>query len=187
MNSPRSSPPNDVVAGALGVDNFSLERGGVEFEAVSAEALGAIEGKSALTSKRCRSTAAPNAPAMPMLIPSGTRGPRARSACDALDDVAREFVEADHVLVGIANDDEFVAAGAGDEVAGAQISPNRLRGVNQHRVAGGMTERVVDLLEAVEIDMQQRDAAAGSRRSGQRAPPSARSRYIRLGSRVRKS
>ena len=32
--------------------------------------------------------------------------------------------------------------------------------MDQHGVAGGVAERVVDLLEAIEIDVEQRDAAA---------------------------
>ena len=69
-------------------------------------------------------------------------------------------VETGHAAVGVADDDELVAAGAGDEVAGTQMTANRLRGVNEHRVAGRMAERVVDLLEAVEVDLQQRHPAA---------------------------
>ena len=67
-----------------------------------------------------------------------------------------------------AQHDELVAADAGDEVAFADIGLQHAGGMHQHGVAGRVAERVVDLLEAVEIDMQQRDtrpASAGTNRS----------------------
>ncbi len=91
-----------------------------------------------------------------------------RGLAYALDDLAGEFVEAVHAGLGVADDDEFVAARPRDEIAVTQISLNRLRRVDQHRVPGRMAERVVDLLEAVEIDVKQHHAAAG-RRAARRA------------------
>ncbi len=49
-------------------------------------------------------------------------------------------------------DHELVAAEAGDEVAGAHDSSEPRRDLDEHRVADLVTERVVDVLEVVEID-----------------------------------
>ncbi len=59
-----------------------------------------------------------------------------------------------------ADDEEFVAADTRHEIPGAQVRFQHLRGVHQHGVAGGMAERVVDLLEAIEIDVQEARALA---------------------------
>ncbi len=60
-----------------------------------------------------------------------------------------------------ADDDELVAADARHEIiAAGKLFEHRCR-MDQHCVTGRVAERVVDLLEAVEIDMQQADALAG--------------------------
>ena len=43
------------------------------------------------------------------------------------------------------------------------LASSTFGGVDQHGVAGGMAERVVDLLEAIEIDVEQRDAVPSRR------------------------
>jgi hypothetical protein len=55
---------------------------------------------------------------------------------------------------------EFVAALAPDQVRGAQRRQQPRRAVAQQLVAGDVAERVVDVLEAVEVDEQQRHLAA---------------------------
>ena len=55
---------------------------------------------------------------------------------------------------------ELVTAQAGDGVALPDAVLQPLGDVDQHRVAGGVPEAVVDRLEAVEVDEQQRDAGA---------------------------
>ena len=155
-------PADDAVADALGVEDLGLQRGGVEFEAVAAEALGAIEREIGVDQQPLAvdvgavSAGDADAHAQPALVAGVDDRP-----ADVVDDPPRQFVEARHAGVGVADDDEFVAAGAGDEVAGPQMAADRLGGVDEHRVAGRMAERVVDPLESVEIDLQQRDAAAG--------------------------
>ena len=49
--------------------------------------------------------------------------------------------------------DEFVAAEPHAEIRGAAGIAHALGGHDQHIVAGGMAERVVDLLEAVEVEL----------------------------------
>lgn len=53
-------------------------------------------------------------------------------------------------------DDEFVPADARDDVATANVLGEHLGGMHQHRITGGMAERVVDFFEAIEIDVQDR-------------------------------
>ena len=50
------------------------------------------------------------------------------------------------------NDDELIAPDSGGEVARTNSSLNRLRHINEQRVAGGVTKRVIDVLETVEIE-----------------------------------
>jgi hypothetical protein len=60
--------------------------------------------------------------------------------------------------------DELVAAEAADGIAGADIGRQAARGIDQQQVAGGMAPLVVDRLEAVQVevaDRQQPIAAAG--------------------------
>src|SRR5262249_5810968 len=63
-------------------------------------------------------------------------------------------------LAGLLQDDnEFVAAEPRHRVAGAQRATQPVRHLHQQHVAGLAAERVVDDLEAVEIDEQQREFA----------------------------
>jgi hypothetical protein len=54
-------------------------------------------------------------------------------------------------------DDELVAADAGNRVARAHTPEQALRHLLQKRIAYGMAERIVDRLEAIEIEAQKRD------------------------------
>ena len=64
---------------------------------------------------------------------------------------------------------ELVAANAGDGVATAQTRAQALTHLLQQRIAGRVTQSVVDLFEAVQIDEQQRYAAATAPRPAQSA------------------
>ncbi len=58
----------------------------------------------------------------------------------------------EHPADGLAQDRELVAAEAGDRVLRAQRGAQPGRDLAQHLVAGGVTEAVVDALEAIEVD-----------------------------------
>ncbi len=66
------------------------------------------------------------------------------------------------------HDRELVATEARHGVAIAQRSAQPVGDLAQHRVAGDVTERVVDALEAVEVEQQHRQPAAGGARRAQR-------------------
>ena len=81
-------------------------------------------------------------------------------------------------------DGELVAAQPGDGVAVAQHRPQPRADLAEQLVAVGVPEGVVDLLEAVEVDEQQRDLAVGAGRR-RPAPAPRRSRSsTQLGSPV---
>ncbi|MNI32878.1 hypothetical protein D3C73_868020 [compost metagenome] len=64
-------------------------------------------------------------------------------------------------------DDEFVAADASDRIFFVDIAGQDFGGVHEHRVACGMSQRIVDLLETVEIEVKQGEfSPAGSARQG---------------------
>ena len=69
----------------------------------------------------------------------------------------------------LAEDRELVAAEARDRVAGAQLAVQARADRAQQLVAGVVAERVVDDLQVVEVQEQQRDPAAVARARG-RAP-----------------
>ena len=54
------------------------------------------------------------------------------------------------------DDGEFVAAEPGQKVIVLQLARDQMRDFPEQFIAGGVAERVVDLLEAVEIEQQQR-------------------------------
>ena len=69
---------------------------------------------------------------------------------------------------------ELVAAEAGEDVVGAQDAAQARADLGEHGVAGVMAERVVELLEAVDVDDQQRQRLVVCARAGQmRAQPAA--------------
>ena len=96
---------------------------------------------------------------------------------------------ADRLGVGrVGQDDrELVAAEAGEHVAGAQHRAQTRADLLEHEVAGAVAERVVELLEAVEVDEQQRDRRAAERGRPRGARRSDRSRWRRFGRPVRSS
>ncbi len=63
--------------------------------------------------------------------------------------------------IGVREDDgEFVAAEAGEEVGRTEGLPNRAAELRQDDVAGRVSERVVDLLEVVDVEHQKRERQA---------------------------
>ena len=72
---------------------------------------------------------------------------------DERDDAFREL-DRGAALVGLAglNDREFVAAEPRHHVGFAQRRLQAIGGLSEQRVAGGMAERIVDVLEAVEVE-----------------------------------
>ena len=63
------------------------------------------------------------------------------------------------LVAGVEHDRELVAAEPRERVAGPQRLLQARADLAQHLVAGRVPERVVELLEAVEVDQQQRDVA----------------------------
>ena len=78
---------------------------------------------------------------------------------------ARGFVDVGHVF---AQHDELVAAEPAHGVAWADRAGHPRRADSQHAVPGGMPERVVDLLEPVQVDEQHGQKAGMAGGSGQR-------------------
>ena len=60
----------------------------------------------------------------------------------------------------LAHHHELVAAHPGHEVLFADGAAQQVGGVHQHGIAGNVAERVVDLLETIEVDVEDADAAA---------------------------
>jgi hypothetical protein len=89
---------------------------------------------------------------------AGSRQDRRALEVDRLVDVARDAL-GHHVDVfggagALQDHDELVAAEPDAQVGGAAGVPHALGGQHQHEVAGRVAERVVDLLEAVEVELQ---------------------------------
>ena len=87
------------------------------------------------------------------------------------DDADDPLAEAAHVGLAFRadlDDREFVAADARDGVGLAHQAAQPIADLGDQPVAGIVAERVVDLLEAVEIEHQQRDLLAGAAIAGQR-------------------
>ena len=99
--------------------------------------------------------------AMPMLAPIMAWAAVERiGRADHLDDALRQCLGAPAALGRDLQDRELVAAEPRDRVDLAHAAAQPLRHLTQQLVAGRVAERVVDLLEAVEIDQQQREALA---------------------------
>ena len=84
------------------------------------------------------------------------------------DDVADPLTQIAQLLLaldGLAEHAELVATEPGDEIAGAYPDAKAATELNQHAVARVVPERVVDLLEAVEIEEQHPGDGAVTRRS----------------------
>ena len=73
--------------------------------------------------------------------------------------------------LGVGNGDrEFIAAQPGDDPGGSDLGLQPLGDGTQNKVAAGMAKQVVDLLEAIEADHQQRNLAGfGFRHRNHRA------------------
>ena len=84
---------------------------------------------------------------------------------DLLRDLPRSLIVGPQVLE---DDREFVAAEPGDGVGGAHAASKARGDLLQQRVADLVAERVVDRLEAVEIDEHEREARALARRVDRR-------------------
>ena len=80
------------------------------------------------------------------------------------DPLARGLRGAARVLVaaGAEQEQELVAALARQHVAGPREVRDAARGLGQHRVAGLVAERVVDELEVVEVEVEERERAVGA-------------------------
>ena len=83
-------------------------------------------------------------------------------------DAVRELLGVDRRFHVGAHDDELVAAGAGREVRGAQHALEPLGERDEQVVAGRVAERVVDELEPVEVEEQDRDVRVRPGRAPQR-------------------
>lgn len=74
------------------------------------------------------------------------------------DDGPGDLLNALRVIHIGQDDGELIAAKAGDRIRLAHARADALAGLDQQRISPVMPERVVDLLEAVEIDQHQRHA-----------------------------
>jgi hypothetical protein len=63
--------------------------------------------------------------------------------------------------------EKLVAALAGQDVAPADQLGDSPCGLTQHLVAGGVPERVVDELEVVQVEVEERDGLAGAPGAGE--------------------
>ena len=87
-----------------------------------------------------------------------------RNGCAAILSRMRSPTESGALAAGIGqHQGELVAAEAGDDVRFAGADADDRRGLDQRRAAGQMPVRVVDPLEPVEIDEQQRQRPAAAR------------------------
>src|SRR5690606_4457415 len=74
-------------------------------------------------------------------------------ATDPLDQLSGEMPGLTRALQRNLQDRELVATQTGDDIRPAQTARYSVRNHLEHDVAGRMAERVVDLLEAVEVDI----------------------------------
>ena len=99
---------------------------------------------------------------------------------ERLQDVARHFRGDRRLADVLQQHDELVAAEPRDDVAGPDAAAQARGGGPQHRVAGLVTERVVDDLEAIEIDEQNGEpAAVAARRFARQAEQLREARAVR--------
>ena len=99
------------------------------------------------------------------MIPTETVTPALRPSAlteplctDRLDELLAHHASSGHVGVG-QDQRELVAADAGEHVAVAEDAAQCLADAREQLVAGCVPERVVDLLEPVEVEQQQRSGA----------------------------
>ena len=86
---------------------------------------------------------------------------------DPLDHGPGELGRVLHVEVG-QQDEELVAADAGDHIRGARAGAQQVGHLDERPVAVRMTERVVDLLEAVEVETKDGDGEPAAARACER-------------------
>ena len=93
------------------------------------------------------------ASAMPMLAPITTSWPLIwKGSAQARDDALGQRAGLLGVAQGVLQHHELVAAEAGDDVGAAHGRAQPVGDRAQQLVAAGMAQRVVDLLELVEVD-----------------------------------
>lgn len=75
-------------------------------------------------------------------------------ATEGVHDALCKLGELRQVAAAAAENDEFIATDAGDEIVMARVRAQNGSGMGQHGIAGLVPERVVDLFETIEVDMQ---------------------------------
>ena len=100
---------------------------------------------------------------MPTLASMWTRMPPTSNDCSSAARSRSPAALAVASSPGVEHDRELVAAEPRERVVLAQQRPQPRADLAQHLVARVMAERVVELLEAVEVDEQQRELVAVSR------------------------
>ena len=92
--------------------------------------------------------------------------PTINRLADGVDDATREIGGVADIADRLGDDDELVATEAGHEVTTAQADRQAGRDLAQDLVADLVTVTVVDCLELVEIDEQQRGGGSACDRHG---------------------
>jgi hypothetical protein len=87
---------------------------------------------------------------------------------DGRQQALREALGIDWLDDADLDDRELVAAEAGDGIAAADLVLQPLRELAQKSIAGDMAERIVDVLEARDVEAEDRDLAAVAPAAGQR-------------------
>ena len=125
--------------------------------------------------------------AMPMLAPSSMATPPTSKGLESAPCSRVATSPSAPRLGGGDQHGELVAAQAGEDVAAAQRAAQAGGDLDEQTVALLVTQRVVDLLEAIEVDEQQRGQGAVALRGGQRALAELVAASERLGRPVRAS
>ena len=146
----------DFVGNALAVDDLRLKGLAEEFVPVAALLLGTVKRDIGIDQQPPKIGVLTAADGNPDTDAEATRE---SLVIDGLahpgDDPVGERFELPRNGVRHEND-ELVAADPRDQIVGPGLRLENLRGVNQHGITCGMAERIVDLFEAVEVEMQQR-------------------------------
>ena len=111
------------------------------------------------------------ASAMPMLVEIwASPASRMNGSCDERADAVGDLDRRGRVVDAGQHDRELVAAHAGDDVAGTHAAAQAAATVDEELVADVVTEVVVDVLEAVEVEEEHPDRVFGPAAPAQRAP-----------------
>ncbi len=94
--------------------------------------------------------------------------PHDQRAGDRLEDPLRDRLDLLRAHEVTAGHDQLVAAEPGREVPAPELGTDPVRDLDEDGVALGVPERVVDLLEVVDVEVQQRHERPGPGRPGQR-------------------